>query len=471
MNLLPPTFDIVVLGAGPAGQKAAVQGAKAGKRVLLVERDAAVGGECVHRGTIPSKTLRETAVALSGWKQRVASPVQTDLDAGTKVASLMKRLGDVQRAHERFIAQQVDRNGIESWQGRARFVTPHEIEVLAPDGSKRRAHGDVILIATGSRPRKPAEIPVDHEHVLDSDSVLSMIYLPKSLCVLGSGVIAAEFATIFQALGVRVTMIDKSARPLAFLDPEIAELFVRRFERAGGTFIPGQRPVSVEFDGCDAVVSKLENGTLVKAEKMLVALGRTASLAGLDVAAAGLKVNERGFLGVDANCRTEVAHIYAAGDVIGPPSLATSSMEQGRRAIRHALGLPLGAPIETIPVGIYTIPEIASVGLTAAEVEKRHGGAIVGRSRFEELARGQINGETEGLLKLVADPAGERLLGAQIIGEGATELIHLAQMALIGGMSIDTFVDNIFNFPTLAEGYRVAALDIAGQRLRLRAVI
>ncbi len=471
MNLLPRAFDIVVLGAGPAGQKAAVQGAKAGKRVLLVERDAAVGGECVHRGTIPSKTLRETAVTLSSFRQRVAGVLRSELDAGTKVASLMKRVGDVQRAHERFIAQQIARNGIESWQGRARFTSPNEVEVLAPDGSRRRAHGDVIVVATGSRPRKPAEIPVDHEHVLDSDSILSMIYLPKSLCVLGSGVIAAEFATIFQALGVSVTMVDKSARPLSFLDPEITDLFVRRFERSGGRFVAGRRPERVAFDGVDSVALTLDDGAELQCEKMLVALGRTASLSGLDVAAAGLSVNERGFLDVDANGQTRVPHIYAAGDVIGPPSLATSSMEQGRRAIRHALGLPLGAPIETIPAGIYTIPEIASVGLTQSEVEKRHGGSVVGRSRFEELARGQINGETEGLLKLVADPAGQRLLGAQIIGAGATELIHLAQMALIGGMAIDTFVDNIFNFPTLAEGYRVAALDVVGQRARLRAAI
>lgn len=470
MNVLPPTFDILILGAGPAGQKAAVQGAKAGKRVLMVERDATAGGECVHRGTIPSKTLRESAVVLTNLKQRAASFLRNDLHAGTTVSSLMKRLGEVQRAHERFISQQIARNGIELWQGRARFVSPHEVEVTAPDGSKRRAEGDIIVIATGSRPRKPAEIPVDHEHILDSDSMLSMIYLPESLCVLGSGVIAAEFATIFQALGVRVTMIDKSERPLAFLDSEIADIFVRRFEDAGGCFIPGQRPAKVEFDGLSSVVTTLEDGREIRSEKMLVALGRTASLGGLDVQAAGLQASERGFLTVDANCRTAVPHIYAAGDVIGPPSLATSSMEQGRRAVRHALGLPLGAPVETIPVGIYTIPEIASVGLTQSEVEKRYGGALVGRSRFEELARGQISGETQGLLKLVADPAGQKLLGAQIIGAGATELIHLAQMALIGGMAIDTFVDNIFNFPTLAEGYRVAALDIAGQRSRLRAV-
>ncbi|MFN0242186.1 MAG: Si-specific NAD(P)(+) transhydrogenase [Planctomycetota bacterium] len=463
-------YDVLVIGAGPAGQKAAVQGAKAGQRVLIVERDKAVGGECVHRGTIPSKTLRESAIYLAGLKQRASGLVRDNLSSETKVKSLMKRQGEVLASYERYLTRQLERNGIELWHGRARFVSPNEIEVTAVDGTKRRAQAQIVLIATGSRPRKPADIPVDHEHILDSDSILSLIYLPASLVVFGAGVIAAEFATIFQALGVAVTMVDKGERPLSFLDAEITNLFVAQFEKAGGRFLARQKPVKVEADGLGKVVTELDGGETICTEKALVALGRIASLAGINLEAAGLALNERGFLSVDAHCRTAVPHIYAAGDVIGPPALATASMEQGRRAIRHALGLPLGTALETIPVGIYTVPEMASVGLSEAEATQRFGGAVVGRAHFAELARGQINGDTEGLLKLVADPRGQKLLGAQIIGEGAAELIHLAQMALIGGLGIDAFVDNNFNFPTLAEGYRVAALEIAAQRTVLRAV-
>ncbi|MDZ4772738.1 MAG: Si-specific NAD(P)(+) transhydrogenase [Planctomycetota bacterium] len=470
MNAVPEHFDFVVLGGGPAGHKAAVQGAKAGKRVLLVEREARIGGECVHRGTIPSKTLRESAVYFAGLRKRAANLAPQGVGRQVLVTSLMQRLESVEQAHERYLENQLVRNHVELRQSRAAFVSPSEVELVDVNGGKARVTGDTIVIATGSRPRAPSDVPIDHERVLDSDSILSMIYLPQSLIVMGAGVIASEFATIFQSLGVQVVMVDKGERPLGFLDPEISDRFVSRFERDGGRYIGGVKHESVTNDLITGVTVKLSDGRTLNAERALVALGRTASVRGLNLGAAGLAVNDRGFITVDVNGQTATPHIYAVGDVVGPPALATSSMDQGRRAVRHALGLENHVATTTIPVGVYTIPEIASVGLTETEAVKRHGRAVVGRARFDEIARGHINGETDGLLKLVCDPEGRQILGAHVIGEGATELVHLAQIAMIAGLEVETFVDNIFNFPTLAEAYRVAALDVVGHRMHLRAV-
>ncbi|GIX48632.1 MAG: NAD(P)(+) transhydrogenase [Candidatus Tectimicrobiota bacterium] len=461
---MPERFDVVVIGSGPAGQKAAIQGAKAGRRVVIIEQGSRVGGACVHYGTIPSKTLRETAVSLAGFRQRCAGFFDLRLHPEIAVATLTSRLRQVVQAHERFMHDQLQRNGVAQWHGRARFLSPTLLEVVAPDGTRRQVTGEVIVIATGSRPRTPPEIPVDHEHIFDSDSLLSMLYLPASLTVLGSGIIASEYASIFAALGVEVTMVDRAPRPLGFLDAELSERFVQSFTASGGRFLGGQRVTRVAWDGLAAVVTTLESGETLRSEKALCALGRVANVEGLNLAAAGLRLTERGFIAVDAYCRTAVPHIYAVGDVIGPPALASCAMEQGRRAVRHALGLELGEPPELIPVGIYTIPELASVGFSEQQARQRYGQVLVGRARFDELARGQIAGITDGLLKLVADAQGRRLLGVQIIGEGATELIHLGQMALLAGCEVDTFIDHIFNFPTLAEAYRVAALDIAKQR-------
>jgi NAD(P) transhydrogenase len=294
--------------------------------------------------------------------------------------------------------------------------------------------------------------------------MLSFMYLPASLTVLGSGVIACEYASIFAALGVQVTIIDRYERPLGFLDAELTQRFVRSFEARGGRFIGQQHIVNVAWDGFSTVVTTLANGATIRSEKLLCSLGRVANVAWLNIAAVGLTCAPSGLLEVDEHCRTAMPHIYAVGDIIGPPALASCAMEQGRRAIRHALGLEVGHPPELIPMGLYTIPEMASVGLNEVEARQRYGGVLVGRARFDELARGQIAGITDGLLKLVADPQGRRLLGVQIIGEGATELIHVGQMGLLAHCDVDTFVDHIFNFPTLAEGYRVAALHIAKQR-------
>ncbi len=459
----PRRFDVLVIGSGPAGQKAAIQAVKAGRSVLLIEHERTVGGACVHRGTIPSKTLRESA-AQATRLARDASIWGVPPRAGVEVASLMARLDQVVAAHTHYMGRQIDRNGIERHHGRARFLSEHVVETVTVGGDRAEFTADVIVVATGSRPRNPPEIPIDHENILDSDSILSMLYLPSSLTVLGGGVIASEYASVFAALGVKVTMIDRADRPLKFMDGELVGKFVQAFQRAGGTYIGEQSIGGVRFDGVSQVVTTLSDGRVVTSDKLLVALGRAANVDELNLAAAGLGANARGLLAVDEHCRTAKPHIYAVGDVVGPPALAATAMEQGRRAARHALGLDEGAGADTIPIGIYTIPEMASVGLGEEEATKRGGAALVGRARFDEVARGQISGITDGLLKLVADASGRRLLGVHIVGEGATELVHVGQMALLGQMSVDTFVDNIFNFPTLAEAYRVAALDLVEKR-------
>jgi len=455
--------DVLVLGSGPAGQKAAIQAVKAGKTVVLIEHERAIGGACVHRGTIPSKTLRESA-AQATRLARDADIWGVSPRVGVEVSSLMARLDRVVSAHAHYMGRQIDRNGIERHHGRARFVSPDTVEMTTVAGERAQFTAGVIVVATGSRPRTPPEIPIDHENVLDSDSILSMLYLPTSLTVLGGGVIASEYASIFAALGVKVTMIDRADRPLKFMDGELVEKFVEAFQRAGGTYIGEQTIGGVSFDGVSQVLTTLSDGRVVTSDKMLVALGRAANVDELNLPAAGLAANGRGLLEVDEHCRTANPHIYAVGDVVGPPSLAATAMEQGRRAARHALGLGEDPGINTIPIGIYTIPEMASVGLSEDEAKKRGGSALVGRARFDEVARGQISGITDGLLKLVADGAGKRLLGVHIVGEGATELVHVGQMALLGQMDVDTFVENIFNFPTLAEAYRVAALDLVAKR-------
>ena len=457
-------YDIVVVGSGPAGQKAAIQGAKAGKKVVLIEQEQGIGGNCVYRGTIPSKTLRETALQFERLK-RSSEVFEGRLRLDVPMSVLLHRLDEVVKAHECYMADQLTRNSVTYRHGRARFLSPHEVELETIDGACQALRADTIVLATGSRPRSIPEIPIDHEHVLDSDSILSMIYLPRSLTVLGGGVIACEYASTFALLGVEVTLIDRAQRPLSFMDAEIVEVFQRSIERQGGRFYVGQTVKEVVWDGVSSVVARLANGMAVKSEKMLVALGRQPNIEELNLEAAGLTLDEKGRIPVNEYGQTPVPHIFAAGDMLGrPPALASQAMEDGRRAVSHALGLPVGDSLNQVPIGIYTIPEIASIGLDEEQAAARYRGPLVGRARFTEIAKGQITGSCDGLLKLIADPSGERLLGVQIVGEHATELIHLGQMALQDGATIDRFIDSIFSFPTFAEGYRVAALDILGQR-------
>jgi NAD(P) transhydrogenase len=458
----PSTYDIIVIGAGPAGQKAAVQGAKAGKRVALIERERGIGGSCVYRGTIPSKTLRESALHLDRLK-RAGEALQFNLKPDTQIATLLSRLEDVVKAHDLFMSKQLRRNGITLLHGRARFVNTYTIEMQTVDGAQQQFTAGTIVVATGSRPRNPKDIPVDHEHILDSDSLLSMMYLPQSLTVIGGGVIGCEYASIFALLGVEVTLIDRAPYPLQFMDKELVDQFVRGLEYHGSHYLGESQLAEVRWDGVMHVVTTLKNGTIIKSDKMLVALGREANIEDLDLEAAGLSLSDKGLIPVNQYCQTNMEHIYAVGDMVSGPALASKAMEQGRRAVRHALNLPVGDAASTIPVGIYTIPEMASIGLDEMGARERYRDPLVGRAKFEEIARAQISGGSQGLLKMIADPAGERLLGVQVVGDSATELVHIGQLALQNGSTIESFIDNVFNFPTYAEAYRIAALDILGQ--------
>ncbi|MFK7738956.1 MAG: Si-specific NAD(P)(+) transhydrogenase [Planctomycetota bacterium] len=454
-------WDVVVVGSGPAGQKAAVQGAKAGRRVCVIERDIGVGGACVRHGTIPSKALRETALHLSEMRSRIGRHVEVELPPDLQLASLMDRMQAVVSAHVEYQGRQMERNGIEQMHGRASFVANDTIKVEGVRGDVRILRAPTIVVATGSRPRAPSHVAIDHEHVYDSDSILSMAYLPQSMVVLGGGVIATEYATIFASLGAAVTIVDRYPRPLGFLDQEILDRFVAHFEaRPGCSFLGEVEVQSVVWDGVSEVVTKLADGRELRSQKVLCAQGRIANVDSLAIEAAGLETNARGHIPVDEDCCTNVPGIYAVGDVIGPPSLASASMAQGRRAMRAALDLDCSGVQDLLPSGIYSIPEISTVGRTEAECRADGVEVVVGRARFQELARAQIAGSQHGLLKLVVAADDEqRILGCQVFGEGATELVHLAQMAMFNGNGVSVFIDNIFNFPTLAEAYRVAALD------------
>lgn len=458
----PTTFDIIVIGAGPAGQKAAIQGAKAGKRVALIERERGIGGSCVYRGTITSKTLRESALQLDRLKHAGAA-FDFSLKPDIQIATLLSRLEDVISAHDTFMSRQLRRNGISLLHGRAGFLDARTIDMQTVDGGRQSLTADAIILATGSRPRNPENIPVDHEHILDSDSLLSMIYLPRSLTIIGGGVIGCEYASIFALLGTQITLIDRAPSPLQFMDHELVTHFVKLFEQQGGRYLGGQEVLEVQWDGAAHVVTTLKGNLPVKSEKLLVALGRQANIEDLNLAAAGLTATEKGTVSVNQFCQTDVPHIYAVGDMVGAPALASKAMEQGRRTVRHALNLPVGDAASTIPLGIYTIPEMPSIGLDEAAARERYRNPLIGRAKFEEVARAQISGAGQGLLKMVADPSGEQLLGVQIVGDSATELVHVGQSALQHGATIESFIDNIFNFPTYAETYRIAALDILGQ--------
>ena len=456
--------DLLIFGSGPAGQKAAVQAAKSGLSVVVCEQLRQVGGACVQFGTIPSKTLRERAmeryrVVQSDW---LAGGSRASL-ADTNVPELISEVEQILRGHDRYMSEQLRRNGIDVLHGRGAFDSPHEASIQHTDGSATTVAFRFALIATGSMPRNPANVAIDHEHVLDSDSILSMAYMPQSLLVIGGGVIACEYASIFALLGVRVIMVDRYERPLGFLDEDLSAEFERGFRRNGGTFVGERELLSAELGPLGRPRTRLHGEDEIETDKVLCAAGRVAQVAGLNLERCGVQLNDAGHIPVNEHGQTCVGHIYAAGDTVGPPALASTSMEQGRRAACHMLHIDPGSSGLLVPTGIYGVPELASVGLTEAQARAAGHEVLVGRASFAEVARGLIAGTQEGLLKLVADRGG-RLLGVHIVGAQATELIHIGQMALIQGANCDIFIDNVFNFPTYAESYRIAALAVSGQR-------
>ncbi len=466
---MPDAFDLVVIGCGPAGEKAAAQAAYFGKRVVVVERAEHPGGSCVNTGTVPSKTLRESALYFSGLKQRGLYGIDYSLKENLTVNDFMHHEREVVELERRRILKNLQAHRIELVRGQAAFEDAHTVAVSGPEGT-RRLRGEVILIATGSKPHRPPEIAFDDVHTFDSDTFLRMDRIPKSLAVIGGGVIGCEYASIFQALGVEVTLVDGRDRLLPFLDAEIANRLCDRLAHLGMRFWFNERPVSVE-NSAQGVCLRMKSGKTLRTEAALFAAGRRAAVDGLALEKAGLALNERGYIPVDAHYRTHAPHICAAGDVIGFPALASTSMEQGRVAVCHAFGFKYKQRVASmLPMGIYTIPEISAAGETEESCREKGIDCVAGRALYANNVRGHIAGDTSGMLKLLFARADRKLLGVSIIGENATELIHVGMMVLDNGLTIDEFIEQVFNYPTLCEAYKYAAYDglgnLAGHKLR-----
>ena len=452
------TYDLVVIGSGPAGQKGAICAAKLGKKVAVVDRQDRIGGVSLHTGTIPSKTLREAVLYLSGFRQRTFYGKDYRLKDNIGVHDLGKRVRPVLTHEVEVVRAQLKRNGVETVHGAATFVDPHTLQVTSKEGTQQ-LRGERILIACGTRPASNPDIPIDGKKVFNSDQIAKVENIPRHLIVVGAGVIGLEYASMLTALSGDVTVIDQRPKMLDFVDAELVDALAYHMRRHGVTFRLGEKVVSVRVDPKGKVIADLESGKTVSADALLYAVGRQVNTDKLDLANAGLTADARGRITVNAHFQTDVPHIYAAGDVIGFPSLASTSMEQGRLASCHMFGVPRPLVHEHLPYGIYTIPEISTVGkneqeLTAAKIPYE-----VGVARYEELAKAQMIGDQIGLLKLLFDPKSKKLLGVHAIGENAAEIIHIGQAILSLGATIEYFRDTVFNYPTLAEAYKVAALD------------
>ncbi len=453
-------FDMIVIGSGPSGRRAAVQSAKLGKSVLVVERGRRVGGVSVHTGTIPSKTIRETVLNLSGWRERGfygrSYRVKQDIGADDLLARLHKTLN-----HEvEVLEHQFSRNAVRTARGDARFVGPHGVEVTVANGDHHVYTAEFVLIACGTRPFRPDYVPFNGTTVFDSDEIIEMPRLPRSMVVIGAGVIGVEYATIFSALDVAMTLIEPRPTFLDFIDRELIEEFTHDLRDRNVALRMGSAVTAIEAPEGGRVTCRLDDGRSVSAEMLLFAAGRLGNTDTLNLEAAGIATDHRGRITVEPKTlQTAVPHIYAAGDVIGFPSLASTSMEQGRVAACHAFGLAPPPPPEFFPYGIYSVPEISTVGMTEEEVRKRKIPYECGIARFRETSRGHIMGLDTGMMKMIFSLKTRRLLGCHIVGEGATELIHIGQAVLNLKGTIDFFIENTFNYPTLAEAYKIAGLD------------
>jgi NAD(P) transhydrogenase len=460
-------FDLIVIGSGPAGEKGAAQAAYFGKRVALVERERRPGGAGVNTGTLPSKTLRETALYFSGLRQRGLYGIDYSIKRELTVPDFMYRKDHVVRSLWGMIEANLERHRIELVPGYGEFEDPHTISVTDMDGGVRRLTAPVVLIATGSCPHWPDGVARDPERLYDSDTILEMDCIPGSLAVVGAGVIGCEYATTFRALGIEVTLLCGQDRLLPFLDEEISEHLRVQAARLGLAVRLNESAEEVDLSG-PRVRLRLRGGGTVEAERVLFATGRVGSTRGLGLERIGIGVGPRGHLKVNEHYQTEVPHVYAAGDVIGFPALASTSMEQARVAMCHAFDLKYKSSVSNLlPMAVYTIPEIAAVGETEQSCREKGIAFCVGRARYENNSRGQIIGDVSGLLKLVFSPVDLRLLGVHVVGEMASELVHVGQGCLHFGGTIDYFIQAVFNYPTLAEAYKYAAYDGLGNRARL----
>jgi NAD(P) transhydrogenase len=454
-------FDLVVIGSGPAGEKGAAQAAYFGKRVAVVERAPHVGGAGINTGTVPSKTLREAALYFSGLKQRGLYGIDYSLKENMSVGDFMHREKVVVERERRIIGHNLERHGITLFRGEASLKDAHTVRVASPDGESEIG-ADIILIATGSSPYHPPEIPFDGDLIYDSDTILHMDRIPRTMAVVGGGVIGMEYASVFTALGVDVTLIEPKQRVLPFVDSEIIERLRYQLELLGLRFRLNDKMVSIERHGRHVHIM-LEKGGASDFEIALIASGRQSNVEGLGLEQAGVNLGNRGLVLVNEKYQTSVPNIYAAGDVIGFPALASTSMEQARVAMVHAFDLEYKESMSHIvPLAVYTIPEMASVGLTEEECNSKDIPCKVGRALYENNARGQIIGDMSGMIKLVFSPVDKKLLGTHIIGEQASELIHIASHVMMAGGSIDYFIDAVYNFPTLADAYKYAAYDGLG---------
>jgi NAD(P) transhydrogenase len=456
-------YELLVVGSGPAGQKAAIQAAKLGRRAAIVERRQ-LGGVSVNRGTIPSKTLREAVMYLTGLSQRAVYGDSYRVKEEITIEDLAMRTRQVVDREIDIVRNQLARNHVHVLTGVARFLDPHT--VLLSGVEERPVSAENIVIATGTRPHRPSAVEFDNKCILDSDGLLLLEHLPASVVVVGAGIIGIEYASMFAALGTKVTVVEKRHRLLDFVDAQIAEGLQYHLRDLGVVFRFGEAVTAVErHEG--ATMTLLESGKRIPAEVVLYAAGRQGETEELDLAKAGLEANERGQIDVGSDYRTAVEHIFAAGDVIGWPSLAATAMEQGRLAAAHAFGHGEATMNELLPFGIYTIPEISYVGRNEEELTEAACPYEVGISRYRELARGQILGDSYGMLKLLVALEDRRVLGVHVLGTNATEVVHIGQAVMGNGGTVDYFVDAVFNYPTLAESYKVAALDAMN---KLRAI-
>lgn len=458
---MPATqYDLVVIGSGPAGQKGAIAAAKMRKKVAIIDRKMMVGGVCVNTGTVPSKTLREAILYLSGYRLRTFYGRDYSVKERITMADLTFRVQAMITRETEVIRAQLNRNRVETFEGTAHFLDPHTIEVDDSCGSPAKLSAEHILVACGTRPAHSNDIPLDGKKAFDSDQLPWIPEIPREAIVVGAGVIGLEYASMLAALGVKVTLLDQRPTLLDFVDREMIEALSFHLRHLGTTFRLGEKVMSVAMDNeRQQVVAKLESGKTIRGETLLYAVGRQCNTDLLNVEAAGLKADERGRLAVNADFQTAVPHIYAAGDVIGFPSLASASLEQGRLASLHMFGKTTSNGSKRLPYGIYSIPEISMIGQTEEELTKAKIPYEVGRARYEELVKGQMLGDVNGMLKLIFHPETLKVLGVHVIGERAAEIVHLGQAVMELDGTIEYFRDSVFNYPTLTEAYKVAALD------------